>query len=191
MKDGGCAVRCSWRATATGVARNFNALPTTGKCEGGWTWHVEEGSADDVRLDGLTFSVYANWPGAIHHGNGEALILIDDRADVAQRQTIERLLGGKVGGPWGVLAWTWPRVHGPHAASYELVFDGVNSRMKCGEYVEIEGGRSRIPSRTPSHIPVSSCRRHHLQARRLGATTRFRVTRGVERPSGKYWRSPC
>jgi len=33
------ACNCDW-----GCPCNFNALPTTGKCEGGWTWHVEEGA---------------------------------------------------------------------------------------------------------------------------------------------------
>jgi len=56
-----------------GCPCNFNAPPTTGKCEGGWTWVVEAGSFGDVRLDGLSFSVYANWPGAIHEGNGAAM----------------------------------------------------------------------------------------------------------------------
>ncbi len=29
---------CDW-----GCPCNFNARPTTGKCEGGWTWHIERG----------------------------------------------------------------------------------------------------------------------------------------------------
>ena len=71
---------CDW-----GCPCNFNARPTTGKCEGGWTWHIDSGSYGDVTLNGLSFSVYANWPGAIHEGNGEAVTLIDERADEAQR----------------------------------------------------------------------------------------------------------
>ena len=58
-----------------GCPCNFNAPPTHGKCEGGWTWHVQHGSFDGVSLDGLNFSVYANWPGAIHEGNGVAQIV--------------------------------------------------------------------------------------------------------------------
>ena len=27
-----------------GCPCNFNALPTTGKCEGSWTWHVDRGA---------------------------------------------------------------------------------------------------------------------------------------------------
>src|SRR5436853_1064569 len=65
------ACNCDW-----GCPCNFNALPTTGKCEGGWTWQVEQGAFGDVRLDGLTFSVFVKWPGAIHHGNGQAVIFL-------------------------------------------------------------------------------------------------------------------
>lgn len=177
------ACNCDW-----GCPCNFNAPPTTGKCEGGWTWHVEEGLADDVRLDGLSFSVYVNWPGAIHQGNGEALILIDEHADAAQRAAIERLLGGKVGGPWGILAWTWPKVHGPYAAAYELVFDGVKSRLKCGQYVEIEGGPIRNPVSGAEAYPAVLLPQGIIVKRGdLGATTHFRVSHGIEYDhSGKY-----
>src|ERR1043166_904352 len=88
------ACNCDW-----GCPCNFNALPTTGKCEGGWTWHVEEGAYGDVRFDGLNFSVYVNWPGAIHHGNGEAVVFIDELADDQQRSAVETLVGGTAGGP--------------------------------------------------------------------------------------------
>ena len=49
------ACNCDW-----GCPCNFNAPPTTGKCEGGWTWHIDRGSFGDVTLDGLNFSVYVN-----------------------------------------------------------------------------------------------------------------------------------
>ncbi|HEY3185555.1 MAG TPA: DUF1326 domain-containing protein [Gaiellaceae bacterium] len=121
-----------------GCPCNFNALPSRGFCEGGWTWHVDEGDFDGVRLDDLNFSVYVKWPGAIHHGDGEAVVLVDERADDAQRQAVETLVGGDVGGPWGVLAWTWPTVHGPVLASYDVALDGIRSRLRIGEIVELE-----------------------------------------------------
>jgi hypothetical protein len=174
---------CDW-----GCPCNFNARPTTGKCEGGWTWHVDRGSAGNVKLDDLNFSVYVNWPAAIHEGNGEGVILIDDRADASQRSAIEVLLGGKVGGPWGVLAWTWPKIHGPHAASYDLVFDGVKSRLKCGDHVEVQG--------TPIKNPVNGAEAYPgvvlpqgiiFKKADFGATSHFRVSSGIEYDhSGKY-----
>ena len=36
-----------------GCPCNYNALPTTGKCEGGWMWIVDKGRSGDVSLDGL------------------------------------------------------------------------------------------------------------------------------------------
>ena len=177
------ACNCDW-----GCPCNFNARPTTGKCEGGWTWHIDNGAYGATTLDGLNFSVYVNWPGAIHEGNGEGVILIDERANPAQRTAIETLLAGDVGGPWKILGWTWPKIHGPYATAYDITFDGVKSRMKCGDSVEIECG--------PIHNPVSGAESYPgvtlpqgiiFKKGDLGATTRFRVTRGIEYDhSGQY-----
>jgi hypothetical protein len=177
------ACNCDW-----GCPCNFNARPTTGKCEGGWTWHIEKGASDNVSLDGLNFSVYANWPGAIHEGNGEALILIDERADASQRAAIAELLGGQVGGPWGVLGWTWPTVHGPYDSSYELTLDGVKTRLKCGNYVAFEGGAIKNPVSGAETAPGVVLPEGIIFKRGdLGASSTFRVSNGVEFDhSGKY-----
>ena len=177
------ACNCDW-----GCPCNFNARPSHGKCEGGWTWHVDKGTYGQVALDGLNFSVYVNWPAAIHDGNGEALILVDERADERQRSAIDTLLGGKVGGPWGVLAWTWPTVHGPFSVRYDVHLDGINSRIRCGDYVEIESGPMRNPVSgavaTPSIVLPQGIILKHGD---LGASTRFRVTGDIAYDhSGQY-----
>jgi hypothetical protein len=128
-----------------GCPCNFNALPTHGKCEGGWTWHVDSGRYGDVVLDGLNFSVYVTWPGAIHQGNGTAVILIDERADEAQREAIATLVRGEAGGPWGVLAWTWPTVHGPRSVRYDVQVDGIRTRVRAAEALELESAPIRNP----------------------------------------------
>ena len=169
------ACNCDW-----GCPCNFNARPTTGKCEGGWTWQVDRGAYGDVRLDGLCFSVYGNWPGAIHEGNGEALVLVDERADATQRAAIDTLLAGKVGGPWEVLGWTWPKVHGPYPVAYDLVFDGIRTRAKCGDYVDVECGPIKNPvTGAEVHPGVVLPEGIILKRGELGATTRFRVSHGV------------
>ena len=177
------ACNCDW-----GCPCNFNALPTKGKCEGGWTWHVNKGTYGQVALDDLNFSVYVNWPAAIHDGNGEALILVDERADARQRAAIDTLVGGKVGGPWGVLAWTWPTIHGPFAVSYDLHLDGINSRIRCGDYVEIEGGPIRNPVSGAVASPgVILPQGIIMKQGDLGASTRFRVTGAISYDhSGQY-----
>jgi hypothetical protein len=171
-----------------GCPCNFNARPTHGKCEGGWTWHVEDGNYEGVSLDGLNFSVYANWPGAIHEGNGEALILVDERADDAQRDAIATLVGGQVGGPWGVLGWTWPTIHGPKAVKYELELDGMDTRLRAGDAVDLQlttvknpvtGAETRAGVRLPTGII--------FKEGDLGASERFTVRDGVSYDhSGQY-----
>jgi len=177
------ACNCDW-----GCPCNFNALPTTGKCEGGWTWHIDSGSYNDTKLDGLNFSVYVNWPGAIHEGNGEAVIVIDENADDDQRSAIERLLSGQIGGPWGILAWTWPTVHGPYPAPYTVTFDGMNTRVKGGDFLEIECGPIRNPvSGAEAHPGVVLPEGIIFKQGDLGTTTRFALSKGIQYDhSGKY-----
>ena len=163
-----------------GCPCNFNAMPTKGHCEGGWTWHIERGSVDDTELDGLTFSLFCKWPGAIHHGNGEAVILVDERAGTAQREAIAALVSGQFGGPWGVLAWTWPTVHGPKPVPYELSLNGIQSRVKVGDSLMLES--------TPITNPVTGAAVHPAIALPEGlivkradlcATSAFRLNDGI------------
>jgi hypothetical protein len=187
----------SWRLEGTvliacncdyGCPCNFNALPTTGKCEGQWTWHVEDGRYGDVDLSGLNFTVAVDWPGPIHEGGGTALILFDERADDTQRAAIQTLVSGDVGGPWGVLAWTWPTVHGPHAVPYELALDGVGWCVRAGDYVEIES--------EPIRNPVTGAEVHPgavlpegiiLKQSSFGSSKTLRIANGISYShSGKY-----
>jgi hypothetical protein len=171
-----------------GCPCNFNALPSKGKCEGGWIWHVEEGSFGDTSLDGLTFSVLVNWPGAIHEGNGEGLILVDERADDAQREAIQTLVGGEVGGPWGILAWTWPTVHGPKPASFEVELNGIESRVKAGDSLEIESTTIKNPV-TGAEVHPGAVLPEGLIFKRgdFGASKVFRVQDGISWDhSGQY-----
>jgi hypothetical protein len=171
-----------------GCPCNFNALPSRGYCEGGWTWHVDEGRLGDAVLDGLNFTVMVKWPGAIHEGNGEALVLVDERADEAQSEAIATLVKGDIGGPWGILAWTWPTVHGPKPVAYEVEFDGIHSRVKAGGALEVES--------TTITNPVSGAQVHPgivlpegiiVKQAELGASQVFRVNEGISFDhSGQY-----
>jgi len=171
-----------------GCPCNFNALPTQGYCEGQWTWHVAEGRFGETTLDDLNFTVAVKWPGAIHEGNGEALILVDERGDDAQREAIAALVGGDAGGPWGVLAWTWPTVHGPEPVPYEVEVAGLESRVKAGGAFELE--------LEPIRNPVSGAEVHPsavlpegivFKQGDFGASKLFRVGDGISYDhSGQY-----
>jgi hypothetical protein len=107
-----------------GCPCNVNALPTQGKCEGGWTWRIEAGAYGDVALDGLCLSLYANWPKAIHEGDGIAVCLIDDKASEPQRAALRALVVGEAGGPWGIFRKTFRELHGPRFVPFKVDADG-------------------------------------------------------------------
>ena len=166
---------------AYGCPCNFNARPTEGYCEGGWTWAVERGSYGDVTLDGLAFTVMVKWPGAIHEGNGHALILFDEQADGPQRQAIERLVGGDAGGPWGVLAWTWPTIDGPHPARYDIEVDGVDFRVTAGDHFELQSEPIRNPV-TGAEVHPGAVLPEGIVFKEgsFGSSKRFRVRNGIQ-----------
>jgi hypothetical protein len=171
-----------------GCPCNFNALPTQGKCEGSWTWHVDRGAFGDTSLDDLSFTVAVKWPGAIHEGNGEAVILVDDRADQAQSDAIATLLSGDAGGPWGVLAWTWPTVHGPKPVPFDVQLEGVNSRVKAGDSFEVVSETIKNPV-TGAEVHPGATLPEGIVFKQgdFGSSTTFRLSDEVsyEHP-GKY-----
>jgi hypothetical protein len=171
-----------------GCPCNFNGLPTQGHCEGGWTWHVERGQYGETHLDGLTFGVFVQWPGAIHEGDGHALILVDAHADDQQRAAIETLVGGNVGGPWGVLAWTWPTIDGPHPAAFEVDADGVAFRVKAGDFLELDSEAIKNPvSGAEVHPGAVLPEGIILKRADFGSSARFRVANGIRyEHSGRY-----
>jgi hypothetical protein len=84
---------CAW-----GCPCQFNALPTTGRCEALVAMRIRQGNYGETRLDGITFAAAYWWPKAIHEGNGVVRLAIDDKATPDQRGAILNIASGKQGG---------------------------------------------------------------------------------------------
>lgn len=80
---------CDW-----GCPCQFNALPTRGDCRAMTAMRIDEGHFGDLDLAGLRWAGMFAWPGAIHEGGGEAFVVIDARADAAQRAALLTILSG-------------------------------------------------------------------------------------------------
>ena len=85
---------CAW-----GCPCQFNAPTTHGHCEAIEAGHIEEGAFNEVRLDGLSYVMLVQWPGEIADGNGREQLIIDERADPAQREVLEKILLGESTAP--------------------------------------------------------------------------------------------
>ena len=127
-----------------GCPCNFNAYPSHGKCEGGWIWHIADGTYGDVRLDGCSLALFADWPGAIHEGDGKAIALYDERAGEAQRRALEALLRGESGGPWGIFVNTY-EIEKVEAVPFDLELNGLATRARLGNAVDLELDTIRNP----------------------------------------------
>ena len=57
--------------------------------------HIEEGNFNDTNLDGLDWAVLMYWPGEVAEGNGTQQVIIDERADPAQREALRKILHGE------------------------------------------------------------------------------------------------
>jgi hypothetical protein len=112
---------------AYGCPCQFNALPTHGHCQAVAGFVIDEGVHGDTRLDGLAAAMVLKWPGAIHEGRGEALAVIDERADAAQREALLKIVTGQDTAPgatiFAVFATTFEKVHDPVFAPIDLTVD--------------------------------------------------------------------
>lgn len=113
---------------------------------------------------------------------------MDENADDDQRRAIDELVGGEHGGPWGILAWTWPTVRGPLPVPYEIELDGVRSHVKAGAAVALESGPIRNPVTGAESYPSLVLPQGIIfKAGDCGASATFRVADGIQYDhSGQY-----
>jgi hypothetical protein len=90
---------CDW-----GCPCQFNAPPTHGNCRAACFVQIERGQFGDVPLGGLRWGILAEWPAAVHLGNGKLQTIVDERADAQQRKAIETISHGGETEP-GSLIW--------------------------------------------------------------------------------------
>ncbi len=85
-----CAVNCGCQ---------FYLPSTHGFCESAYVGTVVEGYFNDTPLVGLNWAGLYRWPGEIAEGNGKRQIVIDERADEAQRIALETIISGEACAP--------------------------------------------------------------------------------------------
>ncbi len=128
-----------------GCPCQFNALPTHGNCQAVVGYEIDEGHFGETRLDGLRAAYVGKWPGAIHQGNGEMQVIIDERADDSQREALRQILYGEETEPgttvWNVFMSTITKVHDPFYAAlqFEVDIDARRARLVVPGLIEASG----------------------------------------------------
>jgi hypothetical protein len=99
----------------------FAQSPSFGDCDGVLAYHIKKGHYNEVSLEGLNLLALGHFEGNIWAGETKAImgIFIDERANEKQRDAIQMIWGGRVGG-------------------FPAVFAELIGEMRGIEYVPIE-----------------------------------------------------
>jgi len=143
---------CDW-----GCPCQFNALPTHGDCRAAVAMRIDQGHFGDISLDGLHWVTLLAWPGAIHEGNGEALPIVDQRADERQREALLKILAGEETEPgatiFNVVASTLVTMHEPQflPIEFEADIESQTGRFAVPGVIETSGEPIRNPVTGAAH----------------------------------------
>jgi len=106
------------------------------ECRGVAVFHVAEGRLDDVDLSGIDFAFYNLFPSNLTSGNWTVGLIVDSAASDEQAQSVERIVSGREGGPFGELAQFIGTYSGMERASLGLA-DGDKSSLTVAGHSEV------------------------------------------------------
>ena len=134
-----------------GCPCQFNALPTHGNCEAAVGFQIDEGHFGDVKLDGLRAAGIYSWPKAVHEGNGTMQLIVDEKADEAQRDALLRIMRGEETEPmttmWSVYAAMTTTILDPlfKPIDFEVDVEARTARLSVPGVIEGSGEPIRNP----------------------------------------------
>jgi hypothetical protein len=128
---GGC--NCAY-----GCPCQFEALPTHGNCHGFEVLRIDRGHYGDVDLTGLKLVVIYAWPGPIFEGKGELQAIIDESANAAQRDALNRILRGEETEEAATHWWVF-------RAMSDTVHDSLYAPIDFEVDMENRTARARVP----------------------------------------------
>ncbi len=130
---------------AYGCPCQFNALPTHGDCQAVVGMQIDQGYHGETRLDGLRFAGIFAWPGPIHEGKGQAVVIIAEEAAPAQREALLRILSGQDTEPgatiFQVFSATLEKLHEPIFThiDFKVDIDARKARLVVPGIIESHG----------------------------------------------------
>lgn len=113
----------------------FNARPTDGTCQAACGYEIDRGRYGNVRLDGLRAAATYKWPGAVHEGNGEMQLIIDERATPEQREALQKIMTGEDTNEMATMWWVFSAMC---PTRHETLFKPIELS------VDVEGRRGQV-----------------------------------------------
>lgn len=119
----------------------FLSEPTEDECTVLVGWHIDQGHAEDVGLDGLNVALAVHSPGHMAQVPWTVALYLDERADGKQSDALTRIFTGQAGGHPERLAGHIGKVLGVTSVAIDFTADGRRRSLRIGEVgsVAIEG----------------------------------------------------
>ena len=116
----------------------FLKPPTHTFCKAIVGWQIEKGYMDDLDLSGLNVGLWLYAPGLMTEGGWQVTLYIDDRADAKQKEALQKIWGGQVGGHPAVIAGLVGEIKGVHSAKVDITYTDKEKAMKISDYGEVK-----------------------------------------------------
>src|SRR5580704_10015598 len=123
----------------------FNALPTYGNCRAAMCFQIETGHYGHVKLDGLRAAGVYSWPGPVHGGNGTMQLIVDEKADAAQRDALLKIMTGQDTKDMATMWWVYAAMS-PHKLpplfkpiEFEIDIDARRGHASIPGLLEMKG----------------------------------------------------
>jgi hypothetical protein len=128
---------CSCDFVCPCVPGQMSVKPSKGSCTFAMAFQIERGSYGATSLDGLGFIVLGLTPEAMGKGNWSVGVVIDARANDAQREAITAIASGSGGGPMAALGPLVGKFLGVESAPIQFDRKGAGWSVKAAELVDM------------------------------------------------------
>ena len=116
----------------------FLRPPTQTFCKAIIGWQIKEGYMGNTDLSDLNVGLWLYAPGLMTEGGWQVTLYIDERADDSQKEALQKIWGGEVGGHPAVLASLIGEIKGVHSAKIDIVYTNQAKTMTISSYGEVK-----------------------------------------------------
>jgi hypothetical protein len=163
---------CSCDFVCPCVPGQLAVEPTRGWCTVAMAFQVEHGHHGAVKLDGLGFIVLLHTPEAMGKGNWSVGVIVDARADAAQRDALVAIASGSAGGPMAALSPLVGKFLGVESSPIHFTRSGAQWSVTAP-------GRVDIAATAAMGINPNATEPIHLENTGHPAADRFALARAV------------
>jgi hypothetical protein len=163
---------CTWSG--------LTAHATHDRCKALLAFHIDRGDIEGVDVSGLTFAMVIDSPPVMSDGGWSVGVLVDERADDAQREKLGALLSGQLGGPPAMLGPLIGDMRGVDFVPTEYTSSGEHHHVRFGDVVDVEVDDVRVPD-LPGPVTLNNVFHPANTTLTVGKASRSRVAAfGIE-----------